>query len=489
MLSVYLIYASSIETGDVNVFKNVYRSFTKATEDIDNMINKYIKDRNAEKISRIIPKEDFSLSVLNNDKTFLIGGYCFKKKKSSAVIYKKTLVEGRLWNSSKMILVGKIGLLSEINIPVNEKLIRLLNLISEDSSDQPDDKRVDSIDRIDNSDGCIYKPKKDNNYEHGQHVMFINELKDEIEKRRDLKFKFEIHKRRDLMNIDNDSTESSDSTESNDNSTEHNESIDSVDSVETIDSKPIDSDESTEYVDITKYVDNHTEESFESTEVDSIELIEPNKNKKSVEYDSSYLSDSSSFEYSSELSELSELYHVSELSEELDIIDSSEKAPELPEFPEYFDFSKEYENMIEREMDKTETIIYPQYVESYLEYYPEICHYVKNLKEMEINNDILDSDISDILDSSDSDIEEETTESEDSDSDIEVETEKTINIREITFELGEDYITPDWEYNPTWDNPDWEEEWEVVEYYENDINTDPMIRKYIDPELVKNISL
>ena len=202
MLNIYLIYISSRETSDVNVIDKIYTSFRKATNDIDNVIQKYIKERYVENSSVIISKKDFSLKKLNINKELLVGGYCFKKKKNSATIYKKVLFPGRVWNSTQIELVGKIGILSEINIPIDNKLMRIIKLAAENIGDISNisnisdiSDNIDNIDNIDDSDNSDidnididsnpYKIKTTtvSNYEHGQHVSFIQELKNKINNR------------------------------------------------------------------------------------------------------------------------------------------------------------------------------------------------------------------------------------------------------------------------------------------------------------------
>jgi hypothetical protein len=196
MLNIYLIYVSSKETGDVDVHEKVYTSFSKAANDIDKVIEQYVKARGKKEDSRVIDKRDFSIKDLNSDKTFPVGGYCFKKKRSSAIIYKKVVCEGRLWNSTKIEMVGKIGLLSEINIPVDRRLIKIVQLAQEDLAreDNNNDNNVDidgesddsDIDSESDSDYNYYDPGRTNNYEHGTHVTFIQELKNRLQHRRNV---------------------------------------------------------------------------------------------------------------------------------------------------------------------------------------------------------------------------------------------------------------------------------------------------------------
>ena len=132
MLNIYLIYTSSIETGDVDISKRIYTSFNKASEDIDLVIDEYITNRKSENNYQVINKEDFNIKKLNKDSTVKSGGYFFCKKKSNATIYKKIVTEG-WWNGTKIEKIGKIGILSEINIPVDDKLLRFINVMMKNS--------------------------------------------------------------------------------------------------------------------------------------------------------------------------------------------------------------------------------------------------------------------------------------------------------------------------------------------------------------------
>ena len=220
MLNVYLIYVSSLETGDVDISKCVYTSYGKAIEEIDNMIQQYVTDRKAEKAYRIVSKDEFDRKKLNKDSTISVGSYIFRKKKSSAWIYKKVTVEGRIWNGSKLEKVGKIGVLPEINIPVDKKLLKLIHIIQDQNretesiesqhtceetsyntyrermrelnndeikSEETEDAEEEDLEVLDENESddeynCI-KPIP-SNYQHGQHVSFIKELKERLEKRR-----------------------------------------------------------------------------------------------------------------------------------------------------------------------------------------------------------------------------------------------------------------------------------------------------------------
>ena len=67
MLNIYLIYVSSLETGDVNISKKIYTSFGKSLDDIDTTVQKYIKERKLEKLSIILSKDDFSEKGLRTE--------------------------------------------------------------------------------------------------------------------------------------------------------------------------------------------------------------------------------------------------------------------------------------------------------------------------------------------------------------------------------------------------------------------------------------
>ena len=197
MLNVYLTYVSSLETGDVNISKRVYTNHGKAIDDIDSMIEQYVKDIKSENAYKVVLKEDFDIKKLNKDSTVPIGGYVFERKKSSVAIYKKAVVEGRVWNGSKLEKVGKIGILPEINIPVDKKLMKLIEAIQDGSSEDlvgsdenksPRDVEIpeapEGPDSVSNRlDQYQYIKKGPSNYEHGKHVSFINELKNKLVRR------------------------------------------------------------------------------------------------------------------------------------------------------------------------------------------------------------------------------------------------------------------------------------------------------------------
>ncbi len=189
MLNIYLIYVSSLETGDVNIIDRVFTNFSKAVDNLDYTMEKYIKDRNAEKTSRIVLKDKFSEKDLRKDSTFIVDSYCFKKKKSSVWIYKKVIDEGRLWNAHKIERIGKIGILSEIHIPIDKKLLRLFDDIRSDMLDQIagntcEDFSEESEESEDDTDEYNITMPNPSNYEHGQHVNFIYELKQKLHNRR-----------------------------------------------------------------------------------------------------------------------------------------------------------------------------------------------------------------------------------------------------------------------------------------------------------------
>ena len=194
MLNIYLLYVSSLETGDVDVSQKVYTSFSKAVDNIDTMIHDYVTERNSENNYQIISKRDFNERKINKDPSISLGSYCFCKKKSSAWIYKKTVVEGKLWNSSKLEKVGKIGILSEINIPIDSKLLRLIKFYQFNQSNVSDDlvgihqesEESEDLEDLEKSDSDNYTTILPNpsNYEHGKHVSFIHELKDKLKNRR-----------------------------------------------------------------------------------------------------------------------------------------------------------------------------------------------------------------------------------------------------------------------------------------------------------------
>jgi len=169
-----------------------------AVEDIDNVIQKYITDRKVTS-HQILSKEEFDSKKLIKDPTLLGGGYCFRKKKSSVNIYKKTVIEGKIWNGYKIDKVGKIGVLSEISIPIDDKLLPLithekLNKIEIIKNEKNYEEKVEI-----RTEPIILSQPAPGNYQHGQHVSFIQELKDKLERRRNSIMNIESPKKTKLV--------------------------------------------------------------------------------------------------------------------------------------------------------------------------------------------------------------------------------------------------------------------------------------------------
>jgi len=204
MLNIYLIYVSSLETGDVDVSKRVYTNHGKAVEDIDIMIDQYVTDRKSDNNYKVFNKEDFDVKKINKDSTLGIGSYIFCRKKSTVWIYKKVVGDGRIWSGTKLEKVGKIGILSEVNIPVDKKLLRLIKFVQEDIDthnevNKPNNMSNENEISEDSDEDCeedldnyVTFQAEPSNYEHGQHVSFIQELKMKLEKRRNSIMNFKI---------------------------------------------------------------------------------------------------------------------------------------------------------------------------------------------------------------------------------------------------------------------------------------------------------
>jgi hypothetical protein len=214
MLNVYVNYVLSLETGDVTIFPKVYTSFRNASEDLNNTIGEYMKEKKVDTFT-IVSKDDFNPKVIKNDGTNP-GHYYFKKKTSNAWIYKKVLVEGRLWNGNKLEKIGKIGVLPEINIPIDSTMVRLVNAVGKNHSENTtsektilnDTKNTNIFSDLNSTNEKITseelnsetpktfgsneyyeteKTGKPSNYEHGNHVSFIQELKSKIQSKSLLK--------------------------------------------------------------------------------------------------------------------------------------------------------------------------------------------------------------------------------------------------------------------------------------------------------------
>lgn len=157
MLNVYVIYLGKVD-GDV-VFLKVNKSYNNAISNIDSEIVKYAKSRFLE--YKVVDKSTFSLEELRVNKKFSNGLY-FKKKKSTVVVYEKKTVPGYVYNTVCVEKIGKIGV-SELNIPYKEDV--------DDSEDEYDYSITDVT-------PVTY-------YEHGQHVTFVQELKNVLKSRKD----------------------------------------------------------------------------------------------------------------------------------------------------------------------------------------------------------------------------------------------------------------------------------------------------------------
>jgi hypothetical protein len=213
MLNVYLTYVSSLETGDVEISDKVYISHGKAVDDIESMIQQYVSNRKCESSYKIVSNEDFEIKKLNKDATVPIGGYVFRHKKGTVYIYKKVIVEGRVWNGTKIQKVGKIGVLPEINIPVDRKLLKLIEEVQENShinngSIEERNHHIplaplapeinNNIEATPDDDKYCINVAYPSNYEHGKHVSFIQELKYKLQERNKLQ---EINKLASELNI------------------------------------------------------------------------------------------------------------------------------------------------------------------------------------------------------------------------------------------------------------------------------------------------
>lgn len=217
MLNIYCIYFSSVKTGDVELYDEYFASFKDACKNINDAIEYYVKENGKEKSYIVMSKDEFDEKKINKDSDIKVGFLIFKKKNSNAVIYSKSVVEGRLWNGSKVKMIGKIGV-KEITINKfycndrikNSNSNNNENENSEDkdsengndnnNNDSENDNDRDVNDRNDDSDDYndndkngmdVFKSfrtlkletKKPTYYEHGKHVSFIGELKNVLGQR------------------------------------------------------------------------------------------------------------------------------------------------------------------------------------------------------------------------------------------------------------------------------------------------------------------
>jgi len=89
-----------------------------------------------------------------------------------------------VWNDYKIEKIGKIGILSEISIPIDEKLLQLI-IPSTNPSITPQNKEISKEIKVvkEITEIGMNQPTP-SNYEHGQHVSFIQELKEKLQRRR-----------------------------------------------------------------------------------------------------------------------------------------------------------------------------------------------------------------------------------------------------------------------------------------------------------------
>lgn len=176
MIRVYNVIYISSEDGDVEHYRKVYKSFSQAADDLDNVIQDYIKEKCIDNRTRVMT-EDVTISELLRDKKFPVNHYHIKKNASNAIIYKKMVVPGMLVNGAKVERVGKIGI-SEIRIPVKEPVKRPPTRI-------PRKGKIEDNDMFEESDESfeVVTAVAATNYEHGQHVSFIHELKSVLDQR------------------------------------------------------------------------------------------------------------------------------------------------------------------------------------------------------------------------------------------------------------------------------------------------------------------
>lgn len=157
MQNLYIIYVTTIETGDSKLIK-AYSSFTDASKNLRSIIDWYISENcNNDKI-KIISNDKSILDTIRNDKDF-INGYYFCIKKNSVIIYKKVTDLGWIRNNKTILKIGKIGI-DELCVQISDKNNSLLI-----------DNTIQPLIPISSS------------LEHGQHVSLIEELKSVINKR------------------------------------------------------------------------------------------------------------------------------------------------------------------------------------------------------------------------------------------------------------------------------------------------------------------
>lgn len=156
MKNIYIIYISSLETGDTMLIRS-YPSFNIASKDINDVLDWYIKTNCIGYATRNINNKDFNEEHLKYDTTFK-NGYIFRIKKNSIYIYLKKTDVGWITTGISFKRVGKIGI-EELDVSMSDK---------ESSSEIPIKQTSNNT----------------SNLEHGQHVSLMEELKNVICKNR-----------------------------------------------------------------------------------------------------------------------------------------------------------------------------------------------------------------------------------------------------------------------------------------------------------------
>lgn len=182
MMNAYGIYISSLETGDTHItrtcskYNTAITSLKKVTED-------YIESRCLSQKSEIIAKIEFNFDHVRK-RHERANGYFFCLGNDSVDIYRKTTDFGYFKNSTSLDKVAKIGI-CEITIasPIPEAPTFPSSEVYNPVNYNNNNSTTISIKTRD-FDIVAQNTNRDNNFQHGKHVTFIEELKNRLADRR-----------------------------------------------------------------------------------------------------------------------------------------------------------------------------------------------------------------------------------------------------------------------------------------------------------------
>jgi hypothetical protein len=194
-MNVYVIYAVSMETGvsslspfeleDVKFHDKIYKSFNRASESIKAFAEEYAENKGLE--LTLITKKDLEGLKLTKKKTDTL---FVRIKTSEAILYRNIVNSGYVYNSYPFTKVGKIGI-KEFQVPIIPKrLNHFTKFRSQAAKSVKDEEDVES----ESEESFDFEPVATpvTNYEHGQHVSFVHELKTVLKKRNQVENRVEV---------------------------------------------------------------------------------------------------------------------------------------------------------------------------------------------------------------------------------------------------------------------------------------------------------